>query len=535
MLVSFFTGFLWFAIPQSPPQDEPVAIATTRKSDTEALKKAIGEGARVDGLGAHGERALHVAVQKGNLEMVRLLVQAGADPGKADHFGWTPLMLAADGGFLPIVQFLHTKGAELNGGEQHGVTSLMWALAGNHIDTVKYLIRNGAELNATDRQGRTPLDYVRFTNFKDISLLLRRLGAKAGSATPNNQPKVAEMRAQREHELSGGYGEESGFVKVSQPAPLSPEVIRLYNDAKGLMQQGRYSTMVSKLHKADQLADGGCEPCLELLISSYVRAGDGEAAETLLNRPGFLAAKPVRKASHHFDLAYTFAHSRTRTQQHQKRAEVHFKKALELGEGTMNQARYHLANLYQAMGNEMEALKWLEAFLANNPEDPEWTKRASDRVATLKAKWTGEFTEVPIENLSGQTMDLSKYRGKVVLLDFWTTWCGPCKASLPAMRRFHKKAAKEPFVLIGISGDKSADIVEKYVKKKKIPWSQFMDPSLGKTGRLFKVHSYPSYVLLDHNGKIIYTSRGWSSRAERELSSQVTKAIRKAKKAQKEG
>jgi len=132
----------------------------------------------------------------------------------------------------------------------------------------------------------------------------------------------------------------------------------------------------------------------------------------------------------------------------------------------------------------------------------------------------------------GKPLDLSAYRGKVVLLDFWATWCKPCHAAIPTLRKLHKKSEKSPFVLIGISVDVTPATVKEFVGKKKMEWPQYMDPRGKLSLEKHKIRSYPSYILFDHEGKIIFHDSGWSRAIGDVLHTRVNQAIKQAKQAQ---
>ncbi len=134
--------------------------------------------------------------------------------------------------------------------------------------------------------------------------------------------------------------------------------------------------------------------------------------------------------------------------------------------------------------------------------------------------------------VDGKPLDLSAYRGKVVLLDFWATWCKPCHAAIPTLRKLHKKSEKSPFVLIGISVDVTPAKVVEFVDKKKMGWAHYMDPRGKLSSQEYKIRSYPSYILIDHEGKIIFRDSGWSRRVGDELHTRTIQAIKQARKAQ---
>lgn len=112
---------------------------------------------------------------------------------------------------------------------------------------------------------------------------------------------------------------------------------------------------------------------------------------------------------------------------------------------------------------------------------------------------------VAIMTLDGKSYELSSLNGKVVVLDFWATWCGPCVADMPRIKALHDKfGAHEQFALIGISLDWDKKSLEKFVNKYKIQWPQVFDND-NKDAKLadkFGVVGIPSLFLINSDGKI---------------------------------
>ncbi len=106
--------------------------------------------------------------------------------------------------------------------------------------------------------------------------------------------------------------------------------------------------------------------------------------------------------------------------------------------------------------------------------------------------------------LDGTKIDLEDYRGKVVLLDFWATWCAPCVGGLPGVKSVWEKLHKDGFEVIGMSYDEERETLEKFLRKNDLPWPQFFDPS-GKAAPLIQSLGQPgppAYWLVDRQGLV---------------------------------
>lgn len=104
-------------------------------------------------------------------------------------------------------------------------------------------------------------------------------------------------------------------------------------------------------------------------------------------------------------------------------------------------------------------------------------------------------------NAGGKVLKLSDFKGKVVLLDFWGTWCSPCRASMPHNKEMLAKYGPKGFVLIGIHTKSSAEQMPGFVKEQGLTWPNAVDTD-GKTVADWKVDSFPDYYLVDRKGNL---------------------------------
>jgi thiol-disulfide isomerase/thioredoxin len=106
------------------------------------------------------------------------------------------------------------------------------------------------------------------------------------------------------------------------------------------------------------------------------------------------------------------------------------------------------------------------------------------------------------KSTEGADIDVSKMKGKVVLIDFWATWCGPCIAELPNVKKAYEELHPEGFEIIGISFDEDCDKLKSFVAKNKMPWAQFCDGGgwQNAINKEFGIRGIPAMYLVDKKG-----------------------------------
>jgi thiol-disulfide isomerase/thioredoxin len=106
------------------------------------------------------------------------------------------------------------------------------------------------------------------------------------------------------------------------------------------------------------------------------------------------------------------------------------------------------------------------------------------------------------ENLEGKKMKLSDFKGKVVVVDIWATWCGPCRAMIPHEREMVEKLKDKPFVLLSVSADAKKETLTEFLDKEKMPWQHWWNGPKGGVMDDFKIEHFPTIYVLDAKGVI---------------------------------
>ena len=226
----------------------------------------------------------------------------------------------------------------------------------------------------------------------------------------------------------------------------------------------------------------------------------------------------------------------------------------------IDQVYYIFGNALTKAGNAKEAVKAYQQLVENHPkatyfalallemglaydqlgqhdkanaayrqlvEHPKYGSRASAKTAKRllaleKGNRTGEIPASPsyggrpdaligkkaidfnMKDLNGNDLSLEQYRGKVILLDFWAVWCGPCIAEMPNVKQVYDKYKDDNFQIIGISLDQSRDKLVDYLEKEGITWPQFFDGNgwQNQVAKMYGIRAIPHMYLIDGEGVV---------------------------------
>ncbi|HUV37815.1 MAG TPA: redoxin domain-containing protein [Patescibacteria group bacterium] len=217
-----------------------------------------------------------------------------------------------------------------------------------------------------------------------------------------------------------------------------------------------------------------------------------EAAEAHLTL-GFIYAQTQRneKAVHQLE-AY-------RDMEGAKRPSDEAKALVTLAGGYMELERYNDAEV---------VLKQLTK--PSSGRDHRISQMASQQLARLgslrKLKIGLPAISFSAQTAAGKPIKLEDYRGKVVLLDFWASWCAPCRKEMPNVKKVYANNHAKGFEIIGISLDDKESKFKEYMESEQMPWPQIFDGKgwQSELGQLYAVSAIPATYLLDREGKIRY-------------------------------
>jgi thiol-disulfide isomerase/thioredoxin len=127
--------------------------------------------------------------------------------------------------------------------------------------------------------------------------------------------------------------------------------------------------------------------------------------------------------------------------------------------------------------------------------------------------------------LSGKTESLAGYKGQVVMLNFWATWCGPCRQEMPVLEQLHKKYKPMGFTMIGVNVEPDSAGAAKWLTATPVSFPILFDTE-SKVSKLYAVGGMPSTVIVDRKGNVRYVHRGYKPGDENEYLTQIRALIR---------
>ena len=359
--------------------------------------------------------------------------------------------------------------------EVYAGTPLHFAAFRGRKEVAELLINEGADVNAKNQADATPLDKAIEKNRDETVSLLRKHGGKTGE------------------ELKGG----EPVVEATQPEPptvKAPDILIHEAVAEGnieaVKQHLNAGTDVNVKSKFDETPLDLAIINNETEIADLLRKRD---EKTNVAKDQGLDAESNAKLTTFTQMPEIDLSSFTKEQQATILARAN-KEGCDCGcSMTVAQCR----NDDQTCGKGMALAKAIVKDVTGVDIKVAVAKpEADDRV--------GKPVDIKFTSIDGKKIDVSKMKGKVVLIDFWATWCGPCVVELPNVKRAYDKLHSKGFEIVGISLDSKESALRRFVKKEKMPWPQYFDGKGWKNSisTAHGIRSIPAMWLVDKEGNL---------------------------------
>lgn len=182
-----------------------------------------------------------------------------------------------------------------------------------------------------------------------------------------------------------------------------------------------------------------------------------------------------------------------------------------------------------------KAMQQLDKLIARYP----WLSEAkqlkqtiiTNKAQAMKLKTGQPMPSVKYPDANGALAGLEKYKGKYLLVDFWASWCGPCRQAIPKVKELYDAYKAKGFEVVSISIDTDKNAWRKAMKEEAMPWEQLLSDNKDKTMEQFQFSGIPTLYLVDTEGRIMERFTGYSEDAEAKIKESIAKGT-KAKAAQ---
>ena len=133
--------------------------------------------------------------------------------------------------------------------------------------------------------------------------------------------------------------------------------------------------------------------------------------------------------------------------------------------------------------------------------------------------------DITLASRSGKNVRLAEMRGDVILLNFWASWCGPCRKEMPKLEALHQKYKDLGVRIVGINLDSEQGLAEPLLQSTEVSFTILYDPT-GSAGEKFGVSAMPSTYIIDRDGRIRYHHKGYQAGYEKKYEEQLKALLR---------
>lgn len=284
--------------------------------------------------------------------------------------------------------------------------------------------------------------------------------------------------------------------------PTDEKARKTFASAIDWQKNRNYAAAMGDFRKANKQDGGQCSECLRRAYTMAVKIDAFKDAVDIAREWLPLAQTDNEKAAVHFLLGRVLQEQGIKDKKIQSIQEGsgEFKAALQL-DPRLAVAHYNYGVALACLHQDDAARAEFSAFLDQDRKNPTLHPRAErfvDRIELARATMAPPFFAT---TLDGQRISMDSLAGKVVLIDFWATWCGPCREALPHMQSIARKFDGQPLVILSISLDTDEAKWKSFVEKNKMTWMQVRDGGFdGPVSKRFNVTAIPATFTIDADG-----------------------------------
>lgn len=319
-------------------------------------------------------------------------------------------------------------------------------------------------------------------------------------------------------------------VAQEEQGPSSDKAKKAYNEALGYLRKRMIDAALSEFKKADKQDGGHCVECQREIIKYGIELRDWKSAEFAASELVTEAKGDKNLALAHYEYAVVLMDEALdkRKDEFYNRAHEEFVNALASAPN-FPRAVFVDGQALAHLKQDDAAKARFEQFVLMKPPDDLDRQRALRYIADPELARARMAPPFAITTTDGQRVSLDELKGKVVLMDFWATWCGPCREALPHIRQIAKKFEDEPIIVLSVSLDEDEQKWKDFVAKNNMTWSQYREPDgfRGPIARVFGVEAIPHTFTIDADG-VLQDERIGDASIEGKLKKLVSRAREQA-------
>lgn len=283
--------------------------------------------------------------------------------------------------------------------------------------------------------------------------------------------------------------------------PSNPKARKTFNEAIGWQKQGQKSLALYDFRKANQQDGGQCPVCLQHAYALAVDTGRFKEAREIIHDWLPLAKTDAGRATLQFNLGMVLVREGLSEKSDKCLTEGcdAFKSSLAM-DPSLAASHFGMGVALAHLHQDDAARAEFKAFLMRDKDDPGLHARAERYVEDITLARAAMAPPFSITTMRGRHISMDNLAGKVVLIDFWATWCAPCREALPHVRRIAKEFQAQPFVVLSVSLDKDDAKWKQFVEKNDMTWLQYRDGPNGPLSNLFGVNTIPATFSIDADG-----------------------------------
>jgi thiol-disulfide isomerase/thioredoxin len=284
--------------------------------------------------------------------------------------------------------------------------------------------------------------------------------------------------------------------------PANEKAQKTYKDALSAAHEYGRAVALEDFAKADKQDGGHCVACQKQMIKYGVELSDWKTAELAAAEMAAEAQGDREMAIAHYQFGVILMSEGMEKQKGEIFAHAHdeLAKALAINPNFPDAIFSDGKTLAELKQDDAAKVRF-EQYLKMKPADDPNAQRATryiGRPELARARMAPPFA---VTTVDGQRISMDDLQGKVVLLDFWATWCGPCREALPHMQKVAKKFQGQPLVILSVSLDKDEKAWKDFIAKNEMTWPQYRDGYFeGPIAKKFSVNAIPHTFTIDTDG-----------------------------------